>query len=595
MAGSWEPLIYRVRRDDISNAEHKITPQQMKLYKQEHSQQMVDELKKLGVNFVMTHCYKAFGLNAEKQGMEDAAKFSALCHDNGVRTGCYVFSGTLGWEILRKEAPESKDWELLDAEGQPIPYPGKPYRHFFNRNNPGVQNYLHKVVDFAINDMNVDLLHMDNYTYAVGFDRVSIERFRKYLKRYYKPSDLGVQDFETIMPPKEPDQNTEIGRAWIDFGSQSMAEAYYDMSKYARSVRPNILMEINTCQFGDRITVPTDHGRCFRYGEAFWDEGVEPAYKDGQFETRQIVYKTGQTMDNLVFVYIRNPLQAAESLTYNTDCLGCICQFEYAKITVPSGDPLVQSVSPELLPYVRFFHEQRPYYRNAARMPDIAVLRSFPSQRYCPDTAWQTTSRFEQYCIANSIPWALIFDQNLASLSKYRALCLVGANALSDKQVDQIRKYAKSGGGLVLTEETGRYDERMKERASNPFSDLAGSKVVRVKADAGKEEAIAAMKTASGGSFSVSVSAAPSVVTEMTEQTKEKRRLIHLINYSPDTPVDNATVDISVPSGWKVKRVVMMTPASPTPMPISFRRDRDRITLQVPRLDVYGLISVETR
>ena len=56
MAGSWEPLMFRVRRDGGSGYEP--TPEQRAAYEREHSPEMVAQLKSLGVNFVMMHCYK---------------------------------------------------------------------------------------------------------------------------------------------------------------------------------------------------------------------------------------------------------------------------------------------------------------------------------------------------------------------------------------------------------------------------------------------------------------------------------------------------------------------------------------------------------
>ncbi|MGQ9648791.1 MAG: hypothetical protein ACUVXJ_01625 [Phycisphaerae bacterium] len=120
MAGSWEPLLFRVRRDGSEG--YTPTLQQVADYQREHSPEMVARLKSLGVNFVMMHAYKAFGREAERQSMEDAIRFAKLCHEAGLRVGVYNNSGTLGWELLFKEHPEAKDWVVLDAAGKPVTY-----------------------------------------------------------------------------------------------------------------------------------------------------------------------------------------------------------------------------------------------------------------------------------------------------------------------------------------------------------------------------------------------------------------------------------------------------------------------------------------
>ena len=69
MAGNWEPLLFRVRRD--GNNGYTPTVEQRAAYLREHSPEMIAELKELGVNFIMMHCYKGAGLTAERESMAD--------------------------------------------------------------------------------------------------------------------------------------------------------------------------------------------------------------------------------------------------------------------------------------------------------------------------------------------------------------------------------------------------------------------------------------------------------------------------------------------------------------------------------------------
>ena len=111
MAGSWEPLPFRVRRDGAEG--YTPSPEQQAAYQREHSPEMVAQLKALGVNFVMMHCYKGGGLAAERESMADAVRFSKLCHEAGLRVGVYNYSGAFIWELFFKELPEAKDWLVI--------------------------------------------------------------------------------------------------------------------------------------------------------------------------------------------------------------------------------------------------------------------------------------------------------------------------------------------------------------------------------------------------------------------------------------------------------------------------------------------------
>jgi hypothetical protein len=96
MAGSWEPLSFRVRRDGSSGFTP--TEEQRAAYLREHSPEMIARLKDLGVNFVMMHCYKGAGLLAGRESMSDAVRFAKLCHDAGLHVGVYNYSGAFLWE-----------------------------------------------------------------------------------------------------------------------------------------------------------------------------------------------------------------------------------------------------------------------------------------------------------------------------------------------------------------------------------------------------------------------------------------------------------------------------------------------------------------
>ena len=435
MAGDWEPLLFRARRDNFaafqnhngSDRGFAYTPEQLAAYRNEHSPQMLMELKALGVNFIMTHCYKGGGFQAERPGMEDAKRLSESAHRGGMRVGVYVSSGTNMIELIRKEHPESVEWEVLDSNGKPITYGSATYRHYFDRNNPAWQAHLRPIIRYAVEDIKTDLLHFDNYIVGPGFDRNSVERFRQFLAGKYKPSDFGLTDFAAVQPPKKPADDPKLYRAWADFAAYSTAKSLYDMGSYARSLRPDVLMELNAGLDG-RSGSPIDLGRILRYSDACWNEVRAPGVgRDGKLQTHIPAYKAAQAMDNIVFGYITCPLEAAESLAYNTDCLGCIAWFEWGKIVDRPGSK--QPISAAVLPYVRFFHEQRPYYRDARRIADVAMLRSFASHVFAPG-AYKCSAAMEQKCIEAKVPWAAVYDHQLESLDRVPCLSVVGAEAL---------------------------------------------------------------------------------------------------------------------------------------------------------------------
>jgi len=591
MAGSWEPLVFRVRRDGPGYAP---TPEQRAAYQREHGPEMVARLKALGVNFVMMHCYKGAGLEAERESMADAVRFAKLCHDAGLRVGVYNYSGAFLWELLFKEVPQAKDWVVLDARGKPLTYGSAGYRYYWNRNHPEAEAFYRKLVRFAVEEIRTDLVHFDNYVIGPGHEEISVARFRRYLRESFTPAELaamGASDVQSARPPR-PGAPELLTRAWLDFCSRSLAESYHAMGRYARSLRPDVLVECNPGGVGARIRPPVDHGRMLQGGEAYWVESGRIGYRDGRLVSRIRNYKVGRAMDNLTFDYTLTPLEMAESMAFNLDCLGCMCWFEYGKIVAMPGSP--ESMLVALEPYVRFFHKRRDLLRGARVVADVAVLRSFPSQAFGGPKVSGLTSRVEELLIENRGCFQIIHDHQLDDLKRYRALVLAGCVALGDRQVEAIRRYVAAGGRLCAIGPLATHDQWMRPRAKPALDDLPATAVVRA---AETNDLLAAIAKACSGAISLSITAAdrgeapPGLCAELTEQSA--RRLIHLVNYRSDGPVGSLALEVRLPAGRRAKAVTLASPDRRDDRSLEFQQESGVVRFIVPEVKVYEIAVVD--
>jgi len=586
MAGSWEPLPFRVRRDGGSG--YTPTPEQRAAYAREHSPEIVARLKALGVNFVMMHCYKGFGLEAERESMADAVRFATLCHDAGLRVGVYNNSGTMGWELFFREKPEAKDWAVLGQDGKPLTYGRAAWRYYWNRNHPDAQAFYKQIVRFAVEDIRTDLLHFDNYSVGPGSEPVSVERFRRYLRDAFtaeQRAEMGIASLDAVGAVLAGPRSDPLRRAWLDFSCRSLAESYSDMSRYARSLRSDVLVECNPGGVGNAIRPPIDHGRLLEGGEAFWDEGAPPGFRDGQLRTRIPTYKVARRMNNIAFTYCTTPLEMAEAMAFNLDCLGCICWFEYGQVTARPGSP--EPGSPDVAPFVDFFRRRRDLLRNASVVADVAVLRSFPSQVFADPKHAQLTARVEQALIEQRVPFQIIYDSHLGGLKRYRVLALAGCVALSDAQAERIREYAASGGRLCVIGPVATYDEWMRPRGKSALDGVPGKNAVRVAESADLVEAI---RKACDGGPSLSVAAPLGLCAELTEQNG--RRLVHLVNYRADAPAENVTVVVRLPAGRSAKSVVLSSPERRDDADLPFQEKAGAVTFTVPAVRVYAIAQI---
>lgn len=585
MAGSWEPLLFRVRRDGAPGYEP--TPERQAAYQREHSPEMVARLKDMGVNFVMLHCYKGGGMAAERESMADAVRFAKLCHEAGMHVGVYACSATVMWELMAKEVPQAKDWLLLDPQGKPYPYGHATYRYYLNRNHPDAQAYLKRVLRFAVEEIRTDLIHLDNHFHSPGWDACSVERFRRYLAEQFTPEQrvsMGADPVERVQPPSQGSPAT-LQYAWRDFCCASLAESYQGLSRYARSLRSDILMEMNPGGVGKKLNLPVDHGRLLQGGEALWDEGAAPGYVKGQLRSRIRTYKVARRMENTTFTYTTNPLELAESMAFNLDCLGAICWFEYGEVTSYPGQK--NPASKEIDRFVRFYHRRHDLLRDAAVVADVAVLRHFPAMAYCSPKDADLIGRIEEQLIDQRHAFQIIFDQQLDDLSRYRALILANCEAMSDQQAARIRRFVASGGKLCVLGDLATQDQWKTPRSQPTLADLPATSIVRV--DRGGDWP-AAVRQACNNQPSLTIDAPHGLCVELAEQPQ--RRLVHLVNYRADTPAANVGVRLRLPASRHARSVTLASPEHDSDIVVSFEERQGEVVFRVPQVNVYEIAVV---
>lgn len=588
MAGSWEPLLFRVRRDGAPN--YTPTPEQRAAYAREHSPEMIARLKQLGVNFVMLHCYKGAGLVAEKESMADAVRFAKLCHDAGLRVGVYTFSGTLMWELFYQETPQAQDWLLWDPQGKPLPYGKAGYRFYWDRNHRDAQAYLQRVVRFAVEDIHTDLVHFDNYVHGPGWDRNSQERFRRYLAEKFTAQEratMGAEPLDRAQPPTAASAPL-LQYAWSDFRCASLADSYHDMIRYARTLRGDILMELNPGGVQPQLSGCVDHGRLLQGGEALWDEGRASGYAQGKLQSRIRTYKVARRMENSAFTYVLTPLEMAESMAFNLDCLGTLCWFEYDQIVNrPAAQEPVQSAT---APFVQFYHQRHDLLRDAQVVADVALLRSFPTLAFLPPKQAALVGQVEQLLIDQRRAFQIIFDHQLDDLARYRLVLLPRCAALSDAQIAQLRRYVAAGGRICAVGPLATCDQWLRPRAKPALDDLPARQLIRLP-DVG-DFATALGKTLDGLAV-LDVQAPPGLCVELTDQPQ--RRMVHLVNYRSNASAENVAVRVRVPAGRQVDAVTLASPEHSDDQALAFEVRNGQVRFVVPQVGVYEIAVVKWR
>lgn len=583
MAGNWEPLTYRTREGTRDG--HSPTNQEIAEWEFAHDSLTTARLKELGVNFIMMHCYKGAGLNIEQKTMNDAVRFARSYHDAGLHVGVYVYSGAFLWEPFFREVPEANNWILLDENYKPYDYYQMGIRYFWDRNHPGAQEFYKGIIKFAVDSIKADLLHFDNFGKGPGRDANSTDRFHDYLRKNFTISELQImnaEDLSKVIPPMNNTPQNLLDYAWTEFSTQSVADAYFDMNKYARSLRPDILLEMNCGGAADFIRAPKDHGRILQGGEALWSEGTPSGFIDGKFHNRIQTYKIARSMNNMVFFYANSPVSASESMAFNNDCFGMITEFKKGEIISPR--PPKGPVNEEIIPYVRFYKSRRELFNNSEIIADVAIYRNFPSQVFSDPSNRMMTSDIEQLCIYERIPFQIVYQHQLHSLEKHKVLVLAGCEALSDEDISLISRFVDKGGNLLIIGKAGIYDEWMFERKVIPFTDLPDNQVFYLKDN---EDTLTCLRKSCMDNFSFTSSGQKGLFAEYTEN--KDFNLVHLVNFRPEIPVKKSTICMEIPEGKQVKSVQIASPTQKTDQNQKFKIKNNRIYFDITDISVYKI------
>jgi len=607
-----------------------------------HTEETVKKMKEQGITLVILHFHKGFGLVAERDHIEDAIKFSALCHKYGIKVGVYI-GDTVCYETFLSEVPDAVDWLVPDYFGAPVQYSStQTFRRRPYIGHPDYVRYLKKIIDVAINEVRTDFIHFDNscsQALPENFHHpLAIEQFREYLKSKYSAEQLkdrfGFPDMSNIIPPKFTGTPQTIidplFQEWVDFRCQKLSDHYFEMRKYIKNLNPEVVVEHNPHGVTGHNTAwlrGVDWPRTLASTEIFWSEGErDPGFNADSILVNKIrSYKVGRILGNMCFTVTgSSKLRMAEAMAYNQNCLGYI-----------GGVLSVYNFNTDQSKYIKFFTENFDYYRNNENIADVAILRTFPTMAYGDYNTQYSTILFEQTLIQSRIPFDIIFENNLNNLSKYSVLVLANQICLSDSQIEKIKNFVRNGGGLIITENTSLYTEWMRNRKKPGLSDLfygnkpseeeKWDKIIISDYGTGKAVYIPAVipsikrpqnaaitsdywrlpknhkilasciKKAASKDMSLEIKAPAYVTAELTQDEYQSKLMLHLVNYKaePEKPVKGIEVDLKIPEGKNVKECILISPDKDSIESIPFILTNGRIKFKVPNLEVYNLIIVK--
>jgi hypothetical protein len=594
---------------------------------------------------------------AEMPEMEETKHTTEIVHRYGMKVDTYIQWNTMMYETFFAEEPRAKDWIQRDVGGLPILLTYGYQQSFRYRpcfTHQEYLDYLKKIVRYAVQEVKTDFIHFDNFDLNPEPDSchcpVCVQAFRNFLRTKYPPEKrrerFGFENVDYVNPPQwnrhNPPERMEIIfdpaiQEWVDFRCQVMADALRQMAEYARSLNPNVAIEINPHGITGANRAwksGIDHPRLLTSTDVFWTEEENPAQylPDGRLVSKIRSYKLARAFKNILLAYI------GESEVAMAECLAFNQTLGYASADAP--------IDAKMAKHVAFYRKNRDLYVGTDDVATVGVLRSYASITYHHWKAQLSAILVEQALIQSRIPFHLIFDEPLPDLSKLKVLVLPDSECLSDGQLSTIRGFVESGGALVATGQAGLYDEWRRARVEPGLKGLVEGQEItksyeeRVESGAtpsgvpqrkqygqGRvvyiphvefdgplpepeayfqisnrfwkrpknwEEITEAIRWATNGDIPLQIAGPDFLVANLVEQGEKQRRLIHLVNYNAPNVQMIPSVDVScrVPKGKVVKDVKMYEVDSESPSTINFSAGSSVVAFTIPQVKTYAIVAI---
>ena len=455
-------------------------------------------MKELGLNWCHCRFYKGMGWEFEKRDFPNVKRFVDSAHANGVHVLAYMQFMTLYYENMLAEIPNLRDWAARDHEGKMMYYYGGGYYRWV----PCIScdewiDYLVPIMRFAVTKGGFDGVMFDNaFSRHCHCERCQ-RKFREHLAKLPDAAErFGFDDLRFVLiPPDTVLQDGEIKDAlvqeWLFWRHGQMNDIFAKFRRELKKANPKAILACNSQGVRNTsgmrtlcVNVPDFLKNLDLY---IAQNGNYPNYnaaKD-QLRGRARILKIYRTLGMPAVALCDND----SNMTPEQEKFYLLPMMEDI---VLGGIPTDRTV---VSPGADCFYDEAKF---AHRRPQLKALDDFvaknramlESRPYEPvkllfsvqstilsERCHRGLGVAEEICLRRHVPFGYIVSRpdELTVPADAEVVVVSDQTCLSEHQRNRLAAWAKSGGKLIVTGDSGRCDELNRQHMKNPFkAQLAG-------------------------------------------------------------------------------------------------------------------------
>lgn len=449
-------------------------------------------MKELGLNWCHARFYKGMGWKTEKEDLPNVKRFVDACHRNGVKVLAYMQYSTLYYETMKEEIPDLENWACIDENGKRRIYWSEAYYRW--RTCPTCrewEEYVKPIMVIAITEGGYDGVMFDNAFSEPCYCERCQQAFREHLAKVPNLKDrFGFTNMKHMRLPSEKSLKAEVKdplvQEWLLWRAEVFQTLFTRLRAHLKSVRPDAVFSANPQPFRRREAWREFSLDMTRFATLF-DLVVAQNGNYPSFDAKTRCSRN-RIRDLKIFEELgKTAVALCDSDSMMTEEQERFYLLPLVEDIVLGGIPTDRTiVSPvrepgyvsksrieRRLPLLRrfndFVRENRAVFAATSWRP-VRLLYT-PTAALFSDACDNGLVAAEEIMIRRHIPFGYLMStaERLEIPSDCEVVVVPNQTCLSEKQVAALVAWAREGGKLVVTGDSGACDELNRQYFENPL------------------------------------------------------------------------------------------------------------------------------